>query len=281
MSVCAPGPHRIGVCSWSLHPQSPAELAERVRAAGMRGVQLHLDPIRLGKWSEPQTIGRLRAAGIEIYSGMMSMSGEDYTTLETIRNTGGVRPDATWTNNLDAARVNARLARRLGLSLVTFHAGFIPQQHGPDRDRMIDRLRQIVDVFDDAGVRVGFETGQETAQTLMETLTALDRPHAGVNFDPANMLLYGMGDPVAALSLLAPRVVQIHIKDAMPSPTPGVWGDETPAGNGAVDWTRLLRVVVQSGLGVDLLIERESGEKRFDDIRRARDLVRANLPGTT
>jgi sugar phosphate isomerase/epimerase len=204
---------------------------------------------------------------------MMGMAGEDYSTLETIKRTGGVRPEATWGANLRAAQDNARLARRLGIGLVTFHAGFIPHEAGPERQAMIQRLRMMVDHFDDHGVRVAFETGQETAETLLEALHELDRPQAGVNFDPANMILYGMGDPVAALDRLAPRVVQIHIKDATPSPTPGQWGHETRAGDGAVDWKRFFDTVRTRGLGADLVIEREGGEGRDADVRAAAEMV--------
>src|SRR5262245_13804107 len=94
----------LGVCSWSLRPSSPTDLAEKVRTAGLNRVQLHLDPIRMGAWGLDQTLSALRNAGIAVASGMMSMEGEDYSTLESIRTTGGVRPSATWPNNLAAAR---------------------------------------------------------------------------------------------------------------------------------------------------------------------------------
>lgn len=265
--------HRLGVCSWSLEARSPRELVERVKAVGVKHVQLGLDAIRKGEWGEVETINTLRSAGIGVLSGMIGMAGEDYSTLETIKATGGVRPDATWKENLAAAKTNAALARRLGLSLVTFHAGFIPHEAGAERTRMIGRLREMADVFDGAGVRLAFETGQETADTLLEALDELDRPGVGVNFDPANMILYGMGDPIAALSKLAPRVVQVHIKDAVPSKTRGEWGSEVASGTGAVDWKAFFRVLRERGLGCDLLIEREAGTQRVKDAAKARQLV--------
>jgi sugar phosphate isomerase/epimerase len=269
--------HRLGVCSWSLEPGSPAELVERVLEVGVGHVQLALDPLRRGEWGEAETVSRLRDAGIGVLSGMIGMAGEDYSTLESIRATGGVRPDATWKTNLAACRASARLARRLGLPLVTFHAGFIPHEAGPERAAMVARLRELADLFDDHGVSLGFETGQETAATLLEALAEIDRPSVGVNFDPANMLLYGMGDPVEALRALAPRVVQVHVKDAVPSKKKGRWGSEEVAGEGVVDWKAFFGVLRERGLGVDLLIEREGGEKRVKDARKAAKLVRGLL----
>jgi L-ribulose-5-phosphate 3-epimerase len=270
---------RIGVCSWSLHPDSPADLVHKVRACGLGAVQLALDPIRSGRWPEVETSTTLHAAGITILSGMMAMEGEDYSSLDSIRRTGGVRPDAHWARNLEHAGANALLARRLGITLVTFHAGFLPHDAGdPIRATMLDRLRQVTDAFAQQDILVAFETGQESAATLSGVLRQLNRPTVGVNFDPANMILYGMGDPVQALSTLVPWVRQVHVKDARPTSTPGTWGRETPAGQGAVDWPAFFRVVREHRIDVGFVIEREGGDTRIDDIRHAWGLIDRSLP---
>lgn len=265
-----------GVCSWSLRPRTATELAERVRACGVVHVQLALGPLRSGA----MPIGAVREAflreGITARSGMMSTAGEDYSSLDSIARTGGLRPDAHWAENLRAARDDARIARELGLPLVTFHAGFLP--HDPrdaERAKLVQRLRTVVDVFADEGVRLGFETGQETAETLLAFLAELDRPRAGVNFDPANMILYGMGEPVSALRELAPRVVQVHVKDALAARQPGAWGEEVPVGTGQVAWPAFFEVLDAARPDVDLMIEREAGEQRIEDVRRAHAHVAA------
>lgn len=268
-----PSVPRLGVCSWSLQAASPAELAARVRATGLAWVQLALDPLREGAWSPEETRTTLAAAGIGIVSGMMGTVGEDYSTLATIRETGGVRPDAHWEANRRNASACARLARGLGLELVTFHAGFLPEEHGAERTKLLARLREIVDRCAEHGVRVAFETGQETATNLREFLHELARPSAGVNFDPANMILYGMGEPVAALGELAPCVRQIHVKDARRAARAGEWGSEVPVGTGEVDWPRFFALVARERLAVDLLIEREAGTQRVADIVTAREHV--------
>ncbi len=267
----------LGVCSWSLRPTSPGDLVAKIRDCGVSAVQLALDPVRTGAWGETETVSLLDRAGIEIISGMMATAGEDYSTLETIRQTGGVRPDRTWPENLAAARHNAELAARIGIDLVTFHAGFIPHdRNDPEWTTLIHRLRDLIDVFHARGVRVAFETGQEDAATLLVAMDALDRPTAGINFDPANMILYNMGDPVDALLKLSPRVEQIHVKDAVYTATPGTWGEEVPAGTGEVDWTAFFGIVRERLSDRDLVIEREAGDRRVDDVRAAAVLVRNN-----
>lgn len=262
---------RLGVCSWSLQAASPSELATRVRATGLAWVQLALDPLREGTWSLEETRSALSAAGVGVVSGMMGTVGEDYSTLATIRATGGVRPDAHWEANRRNASECARLAHALGLELVTFHAGFLPEEPGAERTKLLTRLREVVDRCAEHGVRVAFETGQETATNLGEFLQELERPSAGVNFDPANMILYGMGEPVAALAELAPFVRQIHVKDARRAAHAGEWGSEVPVGTGEVDWTRFFAVVARERLAVDLLIEREAGTQRVADVVTARE----------
>ncbi|MCC6661066.1 MAG: sugar phosphate isomerase/epimerase [Phycisphaerales bacterium] len=266
---------QIGVCSWSLRPNGPADLAQRVRACGLDAVQLALDPLRTGDWDERLTVAVLRDAGIDLRSGMMATRGEDYSTLDSIRRTGGLRPGEHWEENLAAAAEDAALARRLGINLVTFHAGFLPHGAGAERRTMIERLRRIADVLARHGVRVGLETGQETADTLVGVLREVDHPGVGVNFDPGNMILYGMGDPVDALRALAPWVRQVHVKDAVPAATPGRWGTEVRAGTGAVDWPAFFALLGERCPGVDLFIEREACMGTTADIIAAAELIRA------
>ena len=262
---------RVGVCSWSLRAGSPAELVERVRACGCDAVQLHLDPLR-ETWDPGETASALHDAGIAVLSGMMTTEGEDYSTLESIKATGGVRPDGTWAANLAAAGANAELAAGLGIGLVTLHAGFIPHERGdPERAKLVDRVGELQRVFGEHGIRLGLETGQETAATLEGVLAEL--PGVGVNFDPANMILYGMGDPIAALEKLGPRVVQLHVKDARPAAEAGEWGEEVVVGEGEVDWERFVRAADALCPGADLVIEREAGESRVEDVRTARELI--------
>jgi sugar phosphate isomerase/epimerase len=272
------GHSRLAVCSWSLRPETPETLIERLAETGIGRVQLDLTRIAGDSATWLRAIDALPAAGIEVISGMMAMDGEDYSTLEAIARTGGLRPDATWPVNRTRAEMVASIATAIGLELVTFHAGFLPEAEGdPERAKLIGRLRELADGFASQGLRLGLETGQETAATLLDVLRELDHPAVGVNFDPANMILYGKGDPIEALTQLAPYVVQVHLKDALPTATPGAWGDEVPLGDGAVDWPAFLRAVRGHCPDVDLVIEREAGEDRVGDIVRAREFIEGRL----
>ncbi|MEX2218728.1 MAG: sugar phosphate isomerase/epimerase family protein [Phycisphaerales bacterium] len=290
----------VGVCAWSLRPEGPRDLCDKLAAAGLSAVQLALDPLRTGQWSETETVATLSSARITILSGMMATAGEDYSTLDTIRQTGGLRPDRTWHENLAAATANAELAHRLRIPLITLHAGFLPHHPAdPLRATMLDRLRQVAAAFAANGIQLALETGQESAPLLLDYLTELNSPgrsalrtdpsspgtpalraDIGVNFDPANMLLYGTGDPIDALRLLSPHILQVHIKDARRTTTPGQWGTETPAGRGEVPWPAFFAALRAIPRPVNLLIERESGDTRLEDIRAARRLIETHATPT-
>lgn len=265
---------RLAVCSWSLRPDSPDTLARQLLELDLPRVQLALDPLRENPAVWGRTADVFAARGIRIVSGMFGTVGEDYSTLETIKVTGGILPDATWAQNWKNIQAVAEIAARLGLKLVTFHAGFLPHETSDPRyARLHQRITQIADLFASRGMDLGFETGQESADTLAAFLQQLGKPNVGVNFDPANMILYAKGDPIAALRVLRPWLKQCHIKDAVQTTVPGTWGQEVPVGTGQVDWRAFFETLVRSGYQGDLSIEREAGEQRLADIRTAREHV--------
>jgi len=266
---------RLAVCSWSLQPTSAEDFFTKLAATGLARTQVALDPIRenaKGAWTD--FMAQCKARGVTCVSGMISTVGEDYTTLESIKRTGGVVPDGTWPATWKGIQADADLAQRMGLTLVTFHAGFLPHEESdPSFAKLLARLRQIADHFAARKMALGLETGQEEAGTLAAFLKKLDRPNVGVNFDPANMILYDKGDPVAALRTLGPWVRQCHLKDAVRTKTPGTWGEEVRLGTGQVDWKGFFRALDAAGFKGTLAIEREAGSQRVADIRAAREYV--------
>jgi L-ribulose-5-phosphate 3-epimerase len=271
-----PAAARLAVCSWSLQPAGAGDLFERLESTGVKRLQLALDPLRENPDAWDGFAAACAARGVGLASGMFGTVGEDYTTLESIRRTGGVVPDATWPRNLENIREAAALAAGLGLGLVTFHAGFLPHDPAdPDYAKLKGRIAEVAGIFAARGIALALETGQETAATLRDFLDDLASPNVGVNFDPANMILYGKGDPLEALRTLGPWLRQVHIKDAQPAATPGEWGAEVVAGTGAVPWPAFFAALAELGFTGNLCIEREAGASRIDDIRTARELVLA------
>ena len=270
-------PDRLAVCSWSLQPSDCDDLIAKVGATGLNAVQLHLNPVADEEPGWHDTPARLADAGIEVVSGMVTCEGEDYSSIAAIERTGGVVPDATWPATRAAMGRAATLAGRVGLKLVTFHAGFVPHDADAARATLVERLNDAAAIFAAEGCGVALETGQESADALVDLLGDLDAD-VGVNFDPANMILYGSGEPVAALRRLLPRVRQVHLKDAVASDAPGrEWGVEVPVGQGQVDWPGFFAALDEAGYAGPACVEREAGDDRVGDVQTTVDFVRGQL----
>ncbi|MBM3861933.1 MAG: sugar phosphate isomerase/epimerase [Verrucomicrobia bacterium] len=264
----------LGVCGWSLQPTCPADLVRDLNTIGLNQLHIDLDPFRENPpvWDAAPDL--FAQHGITITAGMFRSVGEDYSTLDTIRRTGGVVPDATWEQNWKNARVTVKNAVRLGVKFIDFHAGFLPHDpRDPDFAKLVGRVRQLARLYADHGITLGCETGQETAADLKSFLEHLNEPNVAVNFDPANMLLYNKGDPVASLRVVGPWVKGVHLKDAAVTKTPGTWGEELAVGTGQVNWPAFFQALDEIGFSGVFGFEREANNQRVADIRAGLQVV--------
>jgi sugar phosphate isomerase/epimerase len=261
--------HTIGVCSWSLRSVTMRELVAVVKAIGLSDIQLALGGM-VGQSPEARKadFDTLRSAGIGITAGMIGFAGEDYSTIARIHDTGGYVPASTYAERREASRRAAEIAAENGISLVSTHVGFIPAPTDAGYGEAMARIRQVADDFAALGIKLGLETGQEPADRLLMFLNSLGARNVVVNFDPANMILYGAGDPIEAVRLLGKHIGQVHLKDATSSNNPGVeWGEEVPFGTGQVDLRRFLGALRDVGYKGPLVFEREAGDDRVADLR--------------
>ena len=271
------GGHDIGVCSWSLQPQGIQELVTKMRELGLRHLQLALvDVVQLDDKRKHQELGHLRAGDIKFTGGMMGYPGEDYSTIAAIHRTGGFLPDDQWPIRKRLSQEAVKLARELAMPLVATHVGFVPPASDPGYHKMISRVREIAAMCAEQKLDLLMETGQERADALLQFLQALNAPNVYVNFDPANMILYGAGDPIDAIRTLGKHIRHVHVKDATASSKPGQdWGEEVPFGTGQVGAKRFLDALHSVGYRGPLVIEREAGSQRVADVRTAVESLRS------
>ncbi|CAN5566347.1 sugar phosphate isomerase/epimerase [soil metagenome] len=265
---------QLGFCSWSVRPQSVEDLIEAAKQIGLSRVQLALVPLIAAPSAWADCFAKLRDAGIHIVNGMVGCVGEDFSTIAAIRRTCGVVPDETWPQSRERMKLAAPIAAAAGIGTITLHMGFIPANTSNlIYQKIIDRVRIAADLFAEHGIAIAMETGQEPAVTLLTFIHDLGRDSVRINFDPANMLLYGSGDPIEALKLFAPRVGSVHIKDANRAAIAGEWGKEVPIGAGQVDWQAFFAILREANFSGPLTIEREAGIQRVADIRSAKEFV--------
>ena len=220
-------------------------------------------------------LGHLCAGGIQFTGGMLAFAGEDYSSIDAIRRTGGYVPDDQWPLRQRASREGAKLAKELGMKHVMTHIGFVPPPTNPKFQVIVDRVRQVAASFAEQGLSLLMETGQEPASELLHFLQTLNSPNVHINFDPANMILYGAGDPIEAIRLLGKHIRHVHAKDGTASARPGVeWGAEVPFGTGQVNVPAFLAPFKQAGYTGPLAIEREAGNNRMTDVATAIEALR-------
>jgi sugar phosphate isomerase/epimerase len=262
-------PLAVGVCSWSLQVTSIPELKRLLDRLGVDVVQIACGDPHHASWEEGDHMPEAaRAAGFRMTGAMLGFPGEDYTTPQTIQKTGGFGDPATRPERLERFQWALERTRALGLSDLMLHAGFLPEPSDPDRKPFLDTLAKVSDLALSRGITIAFETGQETADLLRRTLDDLKCPNLKVNFDPANVILYDMGDPLRAVEILGPDIRSVHVKDANRTRTPGTWGEEVPLGQGQANIKRFIQTLKKVGYRGPLCIEREVGnqEERVRDI---------------
>jgi L-ribulose-5-phosphate 3-epimerase len=262
-------PLAIGVCSWSLQVKNIPELKGFMKRLGIDVVQIACGDPHHASWDEGDAMpAAAKKAGFRMSGAMLGFPGEDYTSPQTIERTGGFGPKELRAERLERYKWALDRVKQLGVRDLMFHAGFLPEPGDPDRKALLDTLAKVGDLAKAAGVTAAFETGQETADLLRRTLDDLKCPNLKVNFDPANVLLYDMGDPLRAVEILAPDIRSVHVKDARRTRVPGTWGEEVPLGKGQVDIRAFVRTLQKVGYRGPLCIEREVGnqQQRVADI---------------
>lgn len=262
--------NRIGICSWSLKVTSVPELQKLMQDLVISVVQIACGDPHHASWDEGDDMPKVaREAGLNMSSAMIGFPGEDYETPETIKRTGGFGDPKLREARLDVLRWALERTQQLGLTSLTLHAGFIPHLGDPGRSSFLDTLGKASALAQEKRISLAFETGQETAVLMNQTLMDLRCKNLGVNFDPANMYLYGMGDPVLGVHALAPWIRSVHAKDAIESNVNGQWGQEVPLGKGQVDFPKFLGALREIGYKGPLCIEREVGTQaeRVADIK--------------
>ncbi len=225
-------------------------------------------------------LGRLRELGIRLTAVFGGFEGESYADIPTVVRTVGLVPPATRAARMQEMKEIADFARQLQCEVVALHLGFVPHDRAdPGYAQIVAVARGLCDHCRGNAQRLHLETGQETAEALVQFLGDVGRENLLVNFDPANMILYGSGDPIEALRRVGPYVRSVHCKDATWAAQPGKeWGREVPFGEGDVGAELFLRTLLEIGYDGPLTIEREipqDPQRQKAEIGRAVEVLTA------
>jgi sugar phosphate isomerase/epimerase len=262
---------------WAGEP--PAATLETLSNLGFRCGQLavpgnlELDSRTLQAWKKA-----LADAHFTVYTVFAAFEGESYADIPAVKRTVGFIPPVTReVRELRMLEVSD-FATQLGVRSIATHIGFVPEDtNHPDYLAVREMVRRVCDYAISHQQTFALETGQERADVLLSFLLDVNRRNLAINFDPANMILYGTGDPVESLSVVGQHVVSVHCKDGdwPPPEVPGALGTEQPLGKGAVDLKGFLSALKGIGYRGPLAIERETEDKeaRLRDIAEGKKLL--------
>ena len=212
---------------------------------------------------------------VEITTVFCGFVGESYADIPTVQRTVGLVPEKTRAERVEKTLKIAEFAQKIGVARVAAHIGCVPENHDDSLYApIVEVTRQICDALKARGQVFALETGQETAKGLKHFIEDVGAGNLRVNFDPANMILYGNDKPIPALDVLMPWIDGVHCKDGKWPTQNGQLGEETPLGEGDVNLHDWLKRLLELGYRGPLTIEREiSGEQQKEDIRQGKKLL--------
>ena len=260
----------VGVMFWAVR-----DSLDEIRSLGVRcgqlgiGGDLALNDAVAAEWKSV-----LERSQFTLVTVFAAYNGENYADIPTVQRTVGFIPRATREEREKRTYQISDFAAGIGVSSIACHIGFVPEDTGhPDYVAVREMVRRVADHAAKHGQTFALETGQEPAHVLQRFLKDVGRDNVGINFDPANMILYGTGDPIEALNVLGAQVLSVHVKDGdwPPADRPGALGAERPLGQGSVGIPRFVDKLRQIGFRGPLNIEREAEDQqeRIADIRDA------------
>lgn len=193
----------------------------------------------------------------------------------------GLVPPAYRQKRVEDLRRWADFAAEAGAPAIITHCGFLPENMtDPEFEPVAVAIREVAEHCRRLGLGFWFETGQETPVVLLRFIGEVGLDNLGINLDPANLLMYGKGNPIDALSVFGKYVRAIHAKDGLP-PTDGrELGREVKVGTGFVRYLEFIPKLIGCGFDGDITIEREiKGSAQDRDIRDTIDYLSGILDG--
>jgi sugar phosphate isomerase/epimerase len=248
----------IGVMFWA--GREPGETLRELKALGMRCGQIGIPGDLALAGEAARWKAALAVEDFQVVTAFCAYNGESYADIPTVQGTVGFIPPLTRTERERRTCEVSDFAREVGIPSIATHIGFVPEgDYASDYLTVRQMVRRVCDYAAKNRQTFALETGQEPAETLLRFLIDVNRPNLGINFDPANMILYGTGDPVNALGTLAMHVISVHCKDGdwPPKGVPGALGEEKPLGEGAVGMERFIGKLKAIGFKGPLNVERE------------------------
>ena len=263
---------------------SPYRKNTDIEAEFKKAIDMQINSCQINIWDESiytdETAAAINAAiektGMKITTLWAGWAGPCEWNFIYGPSTIGLVPAAYRDQRVKALKAASDFAEKINVKMIATHVGFIPENpDNPDYAGTVGALRNVCRYLKAKGQYFLFETGQETPVTMLRTIQAIELDNVGINFDTANLILYGKANTLDALDVFGQYVMDTHIKDGS-YPTDGMrLGKEVAAGQGKANLPAVVKKLGELGYTGAFTIEREiSGEQQIKDIEMARDLLK-------
>jgi len=250
--------------------RDPDAAMAKVHDLGLPTCQVFLEVI------EAELAGRLRQAldkyQIEATALVVGGPGKEVWDFYEGPLTVGLVPRETREARMAHIKKASDFAKQCGIDAVQTHCGFIPENPNDEvYKETVAAVHEVAGYCKQNGQHFRYETGQETPITLVRAIQDAGLDNQGVNFDLANLILYGKANPVDAIELLGPYIQGIHAKDGLWPTNARDLGREVPIGKGKVDFPRIIARLKEMNYRGAVTIEREiSGPQQMEDVRASK-----------
>jgi sugar phosphate isomerase/epimerase len=155
----------------------------------------------------------------------------------------------------------------VGIPAIHAHFGFIPED---PKDTLylefIKTMKELSKYALSKGIDIYFETGQETPVTLLRAISDIGTGNLFINYDLANLVMYGKSNSLDGLKILHNFIKAIHAKDGEYPTEPYNLGKEVPIPHGEVDFPAIIAYLKRINFKGNITIEYEISDKNYDYI---------------
>lgn len=267
--------NEIRLLGFLVRGEDPVAALKEVHSLGFSTCQMYAPP---KEWWSPANIRKIRKTmrdtKISVTALVAHFSGEDWTNIETIKRTIGFLNPETREDRIKKIMGISDFAQKIEVPVLNGHVGFIPEdEQCPHYRELVHVIQRIADYCHTHGQEFALETGQETAFVLDRFLRRVNRLNVGINFDPANLLLYNREDPIEALLVLRRYVLGVHCKDGKRPTKKGELGKEYPLGDGELNVKKFMDTLKKIEYTGAWTIETEIPKQRTRNILKAKAIL--------
>jgi len=259
----------LGVISAADNPEEDLKI---VRDLGFPACQLNV------KSYSPELAVRL-SSSLEKYNvkpiSLICMGPGIYKwNLTEGPSTIGLVPRENRVARVDRLKQGIDFCKSAGIPAVHAHFGFIPEN---PKDilymEFIETMKPIGEYALKQGIDIYFETGQETPVTLLRTLQDIGTGNLFVNYDTANLVMYGKANPLDGLKVIGRYVKSLHAKDGTYPVNPNELGKEVPIPGGEVNFPAIISSLKKLDFNGSIIIECELAGRNNEYILKTKEYL--------